>query len=171
MKKEDLKTGMLCQTRSGNVYMFLNNIFVRNNGYTSFKTKSDDLTNPSNDNFDIIKVSEKLEDSYLMPILWTLETLNANLLWERQEVPEYVEVLINSYSSSNPKGTINKVSRITEGGWFKLKSLDSDYEWNYKADEVKPSTKEAYEAQFKSTEMTIEELEELTGLKNLKIKK
>ena len=85
MKKQDLKTGMLLQFRNGDVYMFINDTFVSNEGWTSLDNFEKDLNYVYNDELDIMKVSKVLEGYRLIPENWNEKTLNNNLLWEREE--------------------------------------------------------------------------------------
>jgi hypothetical protein len=172
MKKEGLKTGMLVELRRGDICMVLDTTLVSKNDYHSICTWNSLNFYEDNREFwaDIVKVSKVLDGYLLKPKNWSLETLNANLLWEREEVPEYVEIVKNCdyFKVGDIHKVINYFDKNTE---YSLRTLGGNDFWYKQAKSVKPSTKEAYEAQFKSTEMTIEELEELTGLKNLKIKK
>ena len=85
MKKQDLKTGMLVQFRDGEVYMFINDILVRDGGWMSLDNFEKDLNYVYNDEFDIMKVSKVLVGYSLIPENWNEERLNNNLLWEREE--------------------------------------------------------------------------------------
>lgn len=176
MKKEDLKTGMLVELRNGNVYMIINDFIVRGCGFNSIVSYNDYLTIISNDKeWDIVKVSNISEGYLLEPKYWTAETLNDNLLWERKEVPEYVELLRSQ--NGYEKGDIAKVICVMHGDGYNVsvpnRKSDSVYAPNvfYSSVRTKPSTKEAYEAQFKVNEMTIEEIEKALNINNLKIKK
>jgi len=85
MKKQDLKTGMLVQFRNGNVFMVINDILVRDEGWTSLGYFDEDLNSNSCNDFDIMKVSTVFNGYLLMPKNWNKEILNKNLLWEREE--------------------------------------------------------------------------------------
>jgi hypothetical protein len=173
MKKEDLKTGMLCQLANGDVTLFVNDtfIFAKKNTHLDLEFYNNDLKRDDS-KYNIVKISNSLSGYLLRHTYWTLETLNANLLWERQEVPEYVEVLSDSVPCGGCViGGIYKVESSNELGNLYLTDHSNIGGWYFTKNELKPSTKEAYEAQFKVNEMTIEELEKLTGLTNLKIKK
>ena len=173
MKKEDLKTGMLVEQRDGKKGIVLlktskGDIVGGDCGrelkiWYPFSQIKDDLTDIGDEKFDIVKVYDlKHNSNALSP---NIE--DKNLLWERQEVPEYVEVVEEGFVDK--KGEVYKVEGSDDAG-YDLAYDGRDFIFKYK-DRVKPSTKEAYEAQFKVNEMTIEELEKLTGLTNLKIKK
>lgn len=175
MKKEDLKTGMLALTGCGTIKMIINSVLVSNSSHQTINNNyNNDLTHDDFESLSINKVSKVLQGHLLRPENWTLETLNANLLWERQEVPKYVELL---YSVAGfVKGDIAKVVRKEHDDYIvnvpnrtSISIFCPDV--HYSNCDVKTSTREAYEAQFKVNEMTIEELEQLTGLTNLKIKK
>lgn len=86
MRKEDLKTGMLCQFRNGDVGLLINNSIVEIHDGMHTKYLKKDLTHETIREYDIIKVSSVLDD--FNPAYWTKETLNANLLWEREEATE-----------------------------------------------------------------------------------
>ncbi len=91
MIKADLKTGMLVQTRNGNIYIVINDIMTSKTDrwdYISYYNYAL-LNNKGYNDLDIIKVSKQLTGNLLMPENWTEEILNDNLLWERKEVPEY----------------------------------------------------------------------------------
>jgi len=88
MKKQGLKTGMLLQFRNGEVYMVINDTLVSSFGeWTSLGYFDEDLNCNSmyDDKRDIMKVSKVIYRSDLMPYYWNEETLNNNLLWEREE--------------------------------------------------------------------------------------
>jgi hypothetical protein len=173
-RKEDLKTGMLAQCRNGRVYMVINEMLVSENGHNSISDWNEDLTDAYNlgNGWDIVKVSKTLTSYNLKINRWTIKTLNANLLWERKDIPEYVEVKHTDYSKDYNIGDVCIVAR---SNGHKLYLIDTSGLYPdgiyFRLDEVKPSTKEAYEAQFIVNEMTIEQLEKLTGLTNIKIKK
>ena len=86
MKKADLKTGMLVQYRNGKVGMVINN-FILTDGYIEIGNIEYDLRHERLKEYDIMKVSNVLTYYKLMPSYWTEETLNNNLLWEREEKP------------------------------------------------------------------------------------
>ena len=83
--KQDLKTGMLVQFRDGDVYMFINDTFVSDEGWLSLDGFDKDLNYAYDDEYDIMKVSKVFEGYLLMPKNWNEKTLNNNLLWEREE--------------------------------------------------------------------------------------
>ena len=83
MTKQDLKTGMLVQCANGNVYLLVNDSFVRENGIAPTYRFNDRLGCPDNTDFNIVKVSEIVEGVKLRPIHWTAETVDKYLLWSR----------------------------------------------------------------------------------------
>ena len=88
MTKKDLKTGMLVQTRNGGVYMYINGVLVDTEGHLDLCNYYNDLTR-NNTEWDIVKVSNILTGCYLSPYYWAENKLNENLLWERDQTPEY----------------------------------------------------------------------------------
>lgn len=80
-----------------------------------------------------------------------------------EEVEEYVEIV-----ESNPYfnvGSTYRVLGIGGGNDFKLQTHSGDDYWYIDSHKTKPSTKEAYEAQFKVKKVTMTELEEVFGCK------
>jgi len=138
---------------NGDVY-FYNYLDISNRWknpfYTSYKTRADH-------NSDIRKPSlEKLH--------WFLECEKAGKFISKEEalktfnkIPEYVE--LTEYLTSEEVFTIGKIYKIDEAG------LTSDCDFTYSKDDLewlfkkyykfKPSTKEAYEAQFKHEEFKV----------------
>lgn len=89
MTKKDLKTGMIVQLRDGSIFLIINDVIVQVCGYDFLDNYKDDLSNVAESKFDIVKVSNVLDDYLLKPENWTEETLNDNLLWKRDEYKEY----------------------------------------------------------------------------------
>ena len=168
MRKEDLKTGMLVQLRNGEVKAIIGDYYYAYKSYNNLSWFRDDLTNKDINDYDIIRVSSVITGYDLKPENWTEETLNNNLLWEREEVPEYVEIILENTFFN--KKDIHKVKESVHESYKLYTHEENDY-WFLNKTFCKPSTKEAYEAQFKENVLTIEEIEKLTGLKNIKIKK
>lgn len=87
--KQDLKTGMLVQYRNGEVRMVINKYLVGENGFCTISGFNNDLTD-NNPIFNIMYVSNVLEDYELKPEHWTKETLMNNLLWSREEEKTFI---------------------------------------------------------------------------------
>ena len=83
MTKQDLKTGMLVQCVNGNVYLLINDVFIRGEGQIFLTSYSHTLECYGAENFDIIKVSEILKRGTLRPENWTRKTIDNYLLWSR----------------------------------------------------------------------------------------
>ena len=115
MKKSELKTGMLVEVKCGYVYFAINDTLVRENGTEKLSNYNEDLLNsnrPQGD-FDIVKVSKKLDGWDTVPSNWTLKTLNRNLLWER---PEEKEECIDWSRNPIVEGLSGVVIRVTGAG-------------------------------------------------------
>ena len=80
-----------------------------------------------------------------------------------EEVEEYVECIDDSFKILKP-GVIYKVVKKQKFGLYVL-NPDNYTEFYLLKLETKPSTKEAYEAQFKAKELTVAEIEEKLGYK------
>ena len=93
MTKKDLKTGMLVQVGNGGVYMYINGVLVDTTGHLVMDYYASDLKRASGaldkPEWDIVKVSNILTGCYLSPYYWTENKLNGNILWERDQAPEY----------------------------------------------------------------------------------
>ncbi len=85
MRKEDLKTGMLALSDNGYIGLVINGTIAHRNSKTDYTYA--DVSNMSG-RWKPVKVSKVLSANMLLPDNWTLETLNANLLWEREEATE-----------------------------------------------------------------------------------
>jgi hypothetical protein len=94
MKKSDLRTGMLVETKSEGIYIVLKNVetsvygtqdlfFASERSFTTGKYYNDDLTRTtgSNNEYDIIKVYSKRSDSHMLQ----LSKEGRNLVWEREK--------------------------------------------------------------------------------------
>ena len=164
MQKKDLKTGMLVQTRNGVVWMIINNCYYTISSHNGLEYYTNDLRNISyrDRDRDLVKVSKVLKNHNLRPEHWTEETLNENLAWERQEFTEYVEILVDTLYFN--KGGVYEVKFMTDNRQdYALSTHSKDDYWFSKVINTKPSTKEAYEAQFKAKELTVKEIQELLG--------
>lgn len=83
------------------------------------------------------------------------------------EVEEYYEVLVDSSFGAYKAGNILKLSEFDSGKTeypYRLTTKDRNSYWFTKND-VKPSTKKEYEAQFKAKKLTVAEIEEKLGYK------
>lgn len=85
MHKDDLKTGMLVQTRDKEIYLLVNGIFIGAGlGFITQIEYQDDLTRGDTyEQFDIIKVSVVLDNWNLQYNHWTVETIDKYLLWSK----------------------------------------------------------------------------------------
>jgi hypothetical protein len=110
MKKSDLKTGMLVQYRRGEIRMFINDAFVGYNMYLPKYEFSDNLIH-RREEFDIVNVSKVLSGRYLMPENWTVETLNNNLLWSRDEKKYELDGV--EYSETTLRNLIRTATQIS----------------------------------------------------------
>jgi hypothetical protein len=96
----NLKSGMLVETRNGEIFCLINETLVNSDGFMTLDDYNYDLrTVPTASSippdYDIMKVSEVLEDSDLIPKYWTKQVLLDNLLWERNE--ETIKINGNEY--------------------------------------------------------------------------
>jgi hypothetical protein len=93
MKKEftksDLKNGMVIETREEERYMVVGDKFIRNNGFMRIKTYQENLKYTSDNDFDIIKVYDRVTSFNQMNYLEYL-----TLLWERKDEMETKEYII-----------------------------------------------------------------------------
>lgn len=87
MTKSDLKTGMLVQTRDGDIGLVIKklDVIIFKNTYMNISDYKEDLFVTSRDKADILKVSDQLFGDELVVEYWDEETINSNLLWERKE--------------------------------------------------------------------------------------
>lgn len=85
--KEDLKTGMLVQLRDGGINLVINDYLISKEDWGDLRCwdSLDFRSNGTNSHNDIVKVSNVLKSWSLQYEYWTKETLNNNLLWEREE--------------------------------------------------------------------------------------
>lgn len=83
--KADLKTGMLAQTRDGDVGLVLDDCIIFPDYYVKVSDLNEDLTNKIFQGADVVRVSKKLKIGFKIPKYWTEEVLNKNLLWKREE--------------------------------------------------------------------------------------
>jgi hypothetical protein len=93
MKKEftksDLKNGMVIETREEERYMVVGDKFIRNNGFMRIKTYQENLKYTSDNDFDIIKVYDRVTSFNQMNYLEYL-----TLLWERKDEMETKKYII-----------------------------------------------------------------------------
>lgn len=93
MKKEFTKSmlqnGMVIETREEERYMVVGDKFICNNGFMRIKTYQENLKYPSDNDFDIIKVYDRVTSFDQMKYLE-----NLTLLWERKDEMETKEYII-----------------------------------------------------------------------------
>ena len=87
MTKSDLKTGMLVQTRDGDIGLVIKklDVIIFKSDYMNISDYRDDLFAINGFEGDILKVSEQLFNGDLRVEDWDEGTINSNLLWERKE--------------------------------------------------------------------------------------
>ena len=94
--KDDLKTGMLVESRNGTVWLFINDNFICKNNSRDLLVYNNDLTYIDSD-YDIMKVSNIKHGYKLIPQNWTKENIDNDLLWKRieqKEEPEDVNYIV-----------------------------------------------------------------------------
>ena len=86
MTKSDLMTGMLVQTRDGDVGLVIKklDIIIFEHDYMNISDYEEDLSIITSD-AEILKISEQLYNADLTVDNWTEETIDNYLLWERKE--------------------------------------------------------------------------------------
>lgn len=89
MRKEDLKVGMVVETREGGLFMLMPHddvdddlVFSNENSWIKFKNFNNDLTHSKFEDLDIMKVYGFTNDPAKATIV---STDNRKLLWERRE--------------------------------------------------------------------------------------
>lgn len=82
MRKQDLVSGMILETRNGKRYLFVNGNIVNFDGYVMFSNYSEDLKNELVKNCDVVKVYE-IEIAYSLTDIF--KDANLTLIWERKE--------------------------------------------------------------------------------------
>lgn len=107
MEKSDLKTGMLVQTRQGDVFMYINCSCVSQCSFYEPDLKSN-LTDCDGKQYDFMKISNILIEDDLSPDKWTEETLENNILWERKEKIYKIDGV--EYSESTLRSIIKKAN-------------------------------------------------------------
>ena len=90
MTKSELKTGMLVQTRDGDIGLVIKklDVIIFKTTYINISDYEEDLIVTNGDDADILKVSDQLFDENLIVESWDEGTINSNLLWERKEKPK-----------------------------------------------------------------------------------
>lgn len=83
MKKSDLKSGMILETRRGKRYLFINNEMLGVDGFLRFSSYYEDLKNKIVKDYDVIKVYKRNQSKSLQNIL---EDKYLTLIWERKEI-------------------------------------------------------------------------------------
>ena len=86
MKKSDLKTGMIVQSKGGNIGIVLNTIGIlyQNEGYNEFNDFDEDLTNKIHPNGDLVIISSPI-DIQNSPVCRWDEWIKENTIWTREE--------------------------------------------------------------------------------------
>jgi hypothetical protein len=96
MKKTDLKSGMLVEMRNGEIHIVFGEVLISNKkyGWTTIESLDDCLLMIAEhcEDFDIMRVSNIKTDYNLKPHLWTLENITNDLLWQRPEPKEMIEI-------------------------------------------------------------------------------
>jgi hypothetical protein len=89
MTKSDLKTGMLVQTRDGDIGLVIKklDIIIFKRDYMNISDYKEDLSIDTS-SAQILKISEQLCNDDLTVYNWTEETVDNCLLWERKEQPK-----------------------------------------------------------------------------------
>ena len=87
--KSDLQNGMVVETREEERYMVVGDKFIHNNGFMRIKTYQENLKYMSDNDFDIIKVYDRVTSFDQMKYLE-----NLTLLWERKDEMETKEYII-----------------------------------------------------------------------------
>jgi hypothetical protein len=104
MTKNDLKTGMLVEFRSGAIGMVLNNVISgQGEEYISdVDNFNDDLTYGSHSSqYDIMRVSQVLERGKLARTeYWNEKTLTNNCVWKRFSPPPVKEMTVAEISAA-----------------------------------------------------------------------
>lgn len=123
MKKEDLKTGMLIETRDGLQYIVLENAYgwellaIGKEEYISLNTHNDDLTYCEQE-LDVVKV-------YGLPIsrlsMLKISTDDRNLIWKREDLKagDIVRVKRSSDYHHFEKGQLVMVGKSEYEGWVR----------------------------------------------------
>ena len=107
MKKSDLKTGMLIETRGRGLFLFINSICVsQDNFYIPDLNRN--LTDNDGKEYDFMRISKVLIERSLCPDKWTEETLDNNILWERKEKIYKIDGV--EYSKSTLRSLIKKAT-------------------------------------------------------------
>ena len=109
--KADLKTGMLIQYKNQEIRMVINKDIV-GDGFLNLSDYYIDLTYPTDNTLDIIRVSTVLENNSLMPVHWTEHTLIKHLLWDREPKKPKKTYKIDGvkYSESSLRSLIKKAT-------------------------------------------------------------
>jgi len=82
MEKKDLKNGMVVETKMGTRYLVVNDEFINNNNWISFRSVNNDLTSDSDECFDIVKVYSTTGSA----LKWKFHDNKIELIWQRSEV-------------------------------------------------------------------------------------
>lgn len=89
MTKQDLKSGMVVETREGKLYLVVDDFLTNDNGFLLLEEYDENLKDVGNKIFDIVKVYKRYNDFYENNA-GSLKTLlnkdKLTLLWERKEI-------------------------------------------------------------------------------------
>ena len=90
MTKSDLKTGMLVQTRDGDIGLVIKklDVIIFKSDYMNISDYEEDLLITPHSDADILKVSDQLFGDDLIVEYWDEGAINSSLLWERKEEPK-----------------------------------------------------------------------------------
>lgn len=117
MTKKDLKSGMIVETRNGNTYMVLTNCdtlnygkldfcLIRDNGFMTSDTYSDNLNCQKSEGHDIMEVFEPYVTRY------TYQMDKSNLIWERPEPKETLTIGGITYDKSEVETALKDLKPI-----------------------------------------------------------
>ena len=82
--KEDLKTGMVVETRNGNRYMVYGTHLVRNLNYVDLNNYDQNMKCVSDNDFDIMKCFDIYDDAYSIEDIISPNKCYLDLLWKRK---------------------------------------------------------------------------------------
>lgn len=125
MTKQDLKDGMILETRNGKRYLLVNDIMRDFDGYIGLNSYNNDLSYKHHTIHDIVKI---YKDTMKFSLTNIFEDKCLSLLWERKELTEQeVEVLKAlktlglEWLARDKRGTLfvyeNKPAKLTNN-WF-----------------------------------------------------
>jgi hypothetical protein len=115
MTKNDLKTGMLVQTRDGDVGLVLRelNTIIFKEAYLSFSDFEEDLTFELRScDANIIRVTNVLEEEALTVDMWKESNVKSNLLWEKEF--ETIKIGENTYNKAEFEEAVKNLKTINK---------------------------------------------------------